>query len=170
MNLPVRDRKRFQVTNTRHSFAFRRHDILFFDGSDSLFFAYAHMWALGGSGTNVANIMIDLDIRHINYQIQDATPKWKEVVNVGVALTRALRNTERLENFYCLTRGPTAEEQGHFEFDDLRELAPEQFPESKRDLERWLEEFAEYPTPAMWVHDEEGCRVLKKFWKNVSVE
>ncbi|KAI0909134.1 hypothetical protein F4823DRAFT_449944 [Ustulina deusta] len=163
---PVLPRKRFRPDYIRCLFAIRSHDIVFFDGVES--WVFNHMWIHNHpTANNIANIMIDLDIHHINYRNPDATPCWQEMFTAGEFLVNTLGNTERLESFYCLTRGPIAREHGHFELDDLCGLAPGQFPGYKQNLKTWLKEFREfrgYPTIF-----ENQFKAVKKAWKNVSV-
>ncbi|KAI1749951.1 hypothetical protein F4782DRAFT_287176 [Xylaria castorea] len=162
---PVSKRKRFQKERTVRFFAVRSHDILFFGGSES----WALWYFLGsGQAKNIANIMIDLDVRLINYQKAKATPNWRALFDTGATLTGRIHNRECLKNFYCLTWNPTINEERHFELDDLRGLTPEQFPGYRKDLERWLEEFRSFLGTCP--ESSEYFKTLREVWRNVTVE
>ncbi|KAI0549344.1 hypothetical protein F4679DRAFT_584692 [Xylaria curta] len=147
-HLPVPLRRQFQEREICHLFAIRSHDILFFENSEYLAMDAFHSLL---RVNNVANIMIDLDVRLINYQAAYATPDWTELFVIALSLVVEIlpeqESTKCLKNFYCLTRSPTAEAKTRFELDDLRELDPKQFPEHERDLERWLDEFRDSAGP-----------------------
>ncbi|KAI1740837.1 hypothetical protein F4680DRAFT_417912 [Xylaria scruposa] len=111
--------------------------------------------------------MMDLDVRLINYRKADATPDWMKLFRtVSRLISVEMANEDILENFYCLTRNPAAEENTEFGLDDLRDLAPEQFPEQNEDLERWLEEFRSIDADRL---EEELYGASKRVWRNVSL-
>ncbi|TRX99088.1 hypothetical protein FHL15_000430 [Xylaria flabelliformis] len=111
--------------------------------------------------------MIDLDVSHINYRKANATSRWSTLFEARSNLTSKLSNREYLKNLYCLKRSPAAKGKTKFELDDLRELAPAQFPEYEKDLERWLEEFCIFPGN-LWAWNSEHM-ALKEVWKNVAM-
>ncbi|KAI0970449.1 hypothetical protein F4678DRAFT_480640 [Xylaria arbuscula] len=159
--------RRFQVTNIRRRFSIRAHDIVFFDGDETL--CFKNMWTRGDT-KSIANIMIKLNVSDINYQNRDARPQWWDMLLAGYSLVESLTNTESLQNVYCLVRNDTASEPQAYHWDKVREFTLQrldQFPEyTREDLARWLEEFAK-PTSSLIY--QEQVNQMKHVWKNVSM-
>ncbi|KAF2971330.1 hypothetical protein GQX73_g2212 [Xylaria multiplex] len=166
LDFPVFQRNRFENDRVRRAFAIRRHDVVFLDHCEA--WAFDSLWPYGSTAANIANIMINLDIHHLDYQNPLAIPSWADIFFGAIGLIRRFQNLPSLENFYCLTRGSVAQERGRFDFEDLRQLAPAQFPEKVRDLEVWLSDYDVFP--GMGRIDGEYYDIVKKAWKNVSVE
>ncbi|KAJ8126251.1 hypothetical protein O1611_g7386 [Lasiodiplodia mahajangana] len=165
---PVRG-KRFHPRSGSYSFAIRRHDFLFFRGSESVRLDSAS-W--GYRTLQIANVIIDLDVRSINYRNPGATPKWMDMISTVMTVTNILRNLECLENVYCLMQNPRTDKKRHFELDDLRELTPGRFPKHARALTTWLEEFGRLygkisESPFNY-HKEEHLKIIQR-WRNVTV-
>ncbi|KAI1273622.1 hypothetical protein F5Y07DRAFT_250798 [Xylaria sp. FL0933] len=164
---PVSPRKRLHEDSTRRYFAIRSHDIVFFKNSESL--PRHYMWTCAAE--NIANVMFDQDITQIIQGEPDASRRWLSMFKDAQSMIRQIRNLDHLQNLYCLTWDPAADNPGHFDLDNLQELTPESFPEHKEAFQSWLFEFDTFPMLTRGPNDLFGDNFgpLKKAWKNVTL-
>ncbi|KAI1351579.1 hypothetical protein F5Y01DRAFT_110084 [Xylaria sp. FL0043] len=164
---PVSPRKRLHEDFARRYFAIRSHDIVFFKNSESL--SRHYMWTY--TAQNIVNVMFDQDITQIIHGEPDAPRRWLPMFTDAQGLIRQLKNLDHLQNLYCLTWDPAADEPEHFDLDNLQELTPKSFPKHKKALQRWLFAFDTFPIPTR-SPDNIFCddfAALKKVWKNVTL-
>ncbi|KAI1150698.1 hypothetical protein F4825DRAFT_477760 [Nemania diffusa] len=166
--IPMAHPEIFNDASVTHQFAMRRHDFLFIKGCES--------WRLGqiwnsGTTSQIANVIIDIDVHNINYQSAGRIPRWIALMRKGARITDLLKNKECLENFYCLMQDTTANGEQHLELDDLCELTVDRFPEHMHDLTTWLADFRKFPVNDSWglipFHDDD-IKLYNK-WKNITV-
>ncbi|KAI0096942.1 hypothetical protein GGR51DRAFT_488009 [Nemania sp. FL0031] len=169
--IPVITRRRFQPDIEYHDLAIRRHDFVFFKGSET--------WRFNNIGhafwhnQSFPNIIIDMDVRSINYhRICDATLDWVKLISNKRDILWRLGDRQGLNNFYCLIQDQKTDKKRHFELDDLCELTPGQFPKYGQNLTTWLEAFAKLPEeirrPHVSYYLDEDLRLIER-WKNVTV-
>ncbi|KAI1286148.1 hypothetical protein F5Y03DRAFT_402170 [Xylaria venustula] len=155
----------FHENRIRRRFRIRAHDIVFFDGAETG--GFPEMWTEGETNS-ITNIMIPLDVSAIDYLNPDARLVWLTMVEVGRDLVDRLKNTDSLQNVYCLFQDDTSGEPHAYDADKVREVTPQrlgQFPEYRRkDLTRWLEDFDE---PILTCLYQDQVNKVKSLWKNV---
>ncbi|KAI0816500.1 hypothetical protein GGR55DRAFT_627191, partial [Xylaria sp. FL0064] len=164
---PLSPRKRLHEDFARRYFAIRSHDIVFFKNSESM--SRIYMWTT--TAENIVNVMFDQDITQIIHEEPDAPPRWSSMFRDAQSLIRQLKNLDHMQNLYCLTWDPAADNTEHFDMDNLQEFTPESFPEHKEALQKWLLEFDTYPMPTTNLISlyYENFRALRNLWKNVTL-